>query len=259
MHVVSLTCSCQGSFCSACNELSVDKVFKYSQSPHISAASRRSAQHKLWLHKISPPSLPDQLPAGGWGEEGAKWFSPSSLCTCTWKLPPFCFVPCVRENSKNEHIYARKVCHVYLICSKPGCLYECKRFTSIVRKAGEGTGSYHLHCTGFHQLPYTLPAASTTRVWGKLKLDLAVQALLELNASMNLISFVWSGVSRPVTLEVLLYKVMLNSRDDVLLTPGVAKLIERNRTKNLSNSIEPNRFVHIVYSSPELLICSYCK
>ena len=75
----------------------------------------------------------------------------------------FCFVPCVRENSKNEHIYKRN-----LICSKPGCLYECKRFTSIVRKAGEGTGSYHLHCTGFHQLPYTLPAASTTLVWGKL-------------------------------------------------------------------------------------------
>ena len=54
MHVVSLTCSCQSGFCNTSNELSVDKIFKYSQSPHISAAHCRSPQ----LYKISPPSLP---------------------------------------------------------------------------------------------------------------------------------------------------------------------------------------------------------
>lgn len=168
-HVVSLTCSCQSSFCTASNELSVDKVFKYSQSPHISdaIADLRSASCDFIKFPL-PPSLPPSsatLCRVGWSDS-----VPVAFAHVLEYCRHFVILSCSRCAGKFEK-HARKVSHVYLICSKLGCLYERKRFTSIVRKAGEGTGSYHLHCTGFHQLPYTLPAASTTLVWGKLKFN----------------------------------------------------------------------------------------
>ena len=114
------------------------------------------------------PSLPHSSATRcrvGWSDSVPVAFA-HVLEYCRHFVILFCS-PCAGKFEK----HARKVSHVYLICSKLGCLYERKRFTSIVRKAGEGTGSYHLHCTGFHQLPYTLPAASTTLVWGKLKFN----------------------------------------------------------------------------------------
>ena len=125
-------------------------------------------KRKLWLHKISPPSLPPSSVTRcrvGWSDS-----VPVAFAHLLEYCRHFVILFCSRCAGKFEK-HARKVSHVYLICSKPGCLYERKRFTSVVRKAGEGTGSYHLHCTGFHQLPDTLPAASTTLVWGKLKFN----------------------------------------------------------------------------------------
>ena len=65
-HVVSLTWSCQSSFCTASNELSVDKVFKYSQSPQISDAigDLRSASCDFINFPSLPPSSPTRCRVG---------------------------------------------------------------------------------------------------------------------------------------------------------------------------------------------------